>query len=117
SRKAFYATAKQVLSQHDPIPDAMLPIKVLVNGTALPVPIPFSLTGHVMAALAPIKALVGWNLIATQKDQAVIKDTKGSSHQIPLQIIDETGYVALKDLPGTVVWDGDSRTASFTPAA
>jgi predicted chitinase len=111
-RQKYYARAKLVLSQNDPVP-GNASLTLLVNGKSLPSAQAFLRGGRVMVALRPVAAAAGWPILSQNATEAVLQDAKKSNHRLPVLMQGNTPFVRLKDLPGQPTFDGPSHTATL----
>lgn len=118
-RQAYYNRARLVLSRDDASPEAAAPVAaatvhVRVNEKDLTATAkPFLRDGRILVALRPVAAAAHLRILDTSGGRALLRDTLGANHRATLLIKDGVGYVPLKELPGALHWDEDSRTATL----
>jgi hypothetical protein len=111
-RQRYYERALLVLGQDNA---TNLPRRILINdqditqeATAL------IRDGKLMVALKPAARVMGLVILDISGGQAVLRDSAGSNHRLPLLIKEGRGYVEFAALPGTVTFDSATSTATLS---
>jgi hypothetical protein len=86
---------------------------MVVNGVEVPGARPYLDEGHLMVALRPVANAAGLCIVKAAGGHALVRDRSNVDHEIALHVRGKTGYVALRDLPGVVNWDGATSTGEL----
>lgn len=115
-RKKYYHRALAVLSKNDNQP-VVSPgvIRIFVNGRDLTgTARPQLRNGRLFGRLRPLADAAGLFIASTADGIAVLRANNGETFTCNLLIEEGVGWVMIRDLPGDLIWDAATQTATLT---